>query len=124
MKCYKCLIELTEINWYPSHRQEHRNICKKCYYRAKKHYKLHNRLKMNGKFIKVKKRELLGFCELCKKNIKETDHFWHHWNDKYPEIGLWLCTKCHRLAESIEYDKNSELRQLYLRAKEELSYGI
>ena len=36
----------------------------------------------------------------------------------YPEKGLWLCSKCHWLAESAEYDPNQELLNKYKHLKE------
>ena len=46
---------------------------------------------------------------------------WHHWDDKYPELGLWLCAKCHWLAESVECDPHQKLMDLYKKLRESVS---
>jgi len=43
---------------------------------------------------------------------------WHHWDDEHSEKGLWLCGKCHWLAESEEYDPNQELLNKYKHLKD------
>lgn len=59
--------------------------------------------------IYITKRPYLGICEICgaldqnlggKRKGSKLD--WHHWDDKHPEFGLWLCFYCHRLAEAVE----------------------
>lgn len=39
-------------------------------------------------------------CELCRRNSRRLHY--HHWNDEEIEVGLWLCTACHRLAEVVD----------------------
>ena len=70
--------------------------------------------------IKVKKRAFRGFCELCKREIKKRLH-WHHWDDEHPELGLWLCSRCHWFAGSVEYDPHQKLMGLYKKLKESAS---
>ena len=79
-------------------------------------YRRHNRLSttVDGKHqvIKVKKRPRPETCELC--NELPTKMEWHHWNDNHPEIGMWLCSRCHRFAEGV--DRGLSL-DLYLELK-------
>ncbi len=50
----------------------------------------------------LNKRPHPGICELCDKD-KRLLHY-HHWDDDYPEIGLWVCVKCHKIAGFYEGD--------------------
>ncbi len=50
-------------------------------------------------------------CEVCHKPANRLDY--HHWNDDYPCLGLWLCVQCHIMAEKV--DKG--LHIIYLREK-------
>lgn len=56
-------------------------------------------------------------CELCE---KEKRLVYHHWDDTQLKkgnfiIGLWLCGRCHQLAESLDDNKN--LGKIYSRLK-------
>lgn len=46
------------------------------------------------------KRPYTRICELCGKRPK-SKLYYHHWLEDFPEVGLWLCYKCHGFAESI-----------------------
>jgi CRISPR/Cas system-associated protein Cas10 (large subunit of type III CRISPR-Cas system) len=57
-------------------------------------------------------------CELCK---KEKRLVYHHWDDSQLKkgssiVGLWLCNRCHQLAESLDEDKN--LGKVYLKIRQ------
>ncbi len=39
-------------------------------------------------------------CEICKKKVN-TLHY-HHWNDKNPSKGIWMCYSCHQGCNFIE----------------------
>lgn len=56
---------------------------------------------INGKrtWIRVNKRPYPESCELCHNSGKLS---WHHWNDSKPQIGLWLCFRCHQFAEGVD----------------------
>jgi len=82
-------------------------------------YRRLNVLYTNGGRIRVRKRKFEGFYELCGKIIEKRP-FWHHWDDQHPEKGLWLCGKCHWLAESVEYDPNQQLMDKYKYLKESM----
>lgn len=96
---------------------------------AKKWYKEHpekrqeirdNYLTINGKPVRVEgKRKYLGYCELCgKENVRLA---YHHWDDKHPEKGLWVCMiPCHQICEQV--DKGQlHLAQRYLKFKRTLN---
>ena len=57
-KCSKCNIELTDENWYLSHKKEHRYICRKCY-RIKHNLQCQGYRQRHRKEINQKHRELL-----------------------------------------------------------------
>ncbi len=56
-------------------------------------------------------------CELCsRKSIKgrpKLQH--HHWDNEHPELGIWVCSRCHTAADGIEI--NPELPKRYANLK-------
>jgi len=72
---------------------------------------------INGKSVVItglRKRPHTHYCELCGTHIKKRFSY-HHWLDDLPEVGLWLCFKCHQLAETI--DERKELIDKYISLK-------
>jgi ribosomal protein L37AE/L43A len=60
--------------------------------------------KLNGKKIVyhgLNKRPYPYHCELCNKPMLRRLGY-HHWNDKRPQVGMWLCQRCYGLAEAID----------------------
>ena len=96
------------LKWRKNNKDKWNFICRR--------YARNNLLRVNGKVIKVRKRKFAGKCELCGILINLYPR-WHHWNDKHPELGMWLCGKCHWLADSIEYDLDNKLRNKYFQLK-------
>jgi hypothetical protein len=39
-------------------------------------------------------------CEVCKVGGKRL--VYHHWDDLKPILGMWICTRCHNVAEYID----------------------
>jgi len=78
-----------------------------------------NRLCLNGKQITIRKRLFAGVCELCGNEIKKRPK-WHHWDDEHPEKGMWICDRCHWLADAVEYDPEFEKMNKYKKLKETL----
>lgn len=64
------------------------------------------------------KREYTRVCELCGKGPRKRLYY-HHWLDDFPWIGMWLCFKCHMLAESI--DEKRDMLDKYLKLKAEIT---
>jgi hypothetical protein len=63
-------------------------------------------------------------CELCG---KEKRLVYHHWDDSQLKkgnfiVGLWLCNRCHQLAESL--DENKNLGKIYLKIQNEVESDI
>lgn len=48
------------------------------------------------------KREFPGFCELCGRDLSGRHKGYHHWDDSMPAMGIWVCNKCHDIAEGVE----------------------
>ncbi len=53
-------------------------------------------------------------CEICSRVVKRL--VYHHWDDEHPYKGLWVCMRCHMMAEcaddgiySIKYLELKEL---------------
>jgi len=66
---------------------------KKRYYRGKV-------LCVNGKFISgLNKRGYSEICEICGRGGLLV---YHHWDDSDLNKGLWLCYRCHLIAEMVD----------------------
>jgi len=69
------------------------------------------------------KREYLGFCEVCGKEIQDTKYIgYHHWDDDLPAVGIWVCNGCHKMVEGI--DRGLIEPYLTLKAKVEKEYAL
>ncbi|KKM73765.1 hypothetical protein LCGC14_1407150 [marine sediment metagenome] len=55
-------------------------------------------------------------CELCHHVGRQLGY--HHWNDENPNLGLWLCTRCHNVAEAA--DDDTSILSRYYQLKEEV----
>lgn len=65
-------------------------------------YNREHSLVVNGKHRRINKRPRPdNKCELCNK-VVERLHY-HHWDDSRPELGMWVCGRCHSIVE--EYEK-------------------
>ena len=102
----------TSRRYYLGHKKElilHRSI-----------YARNNSMSINGKVQTVRKRQFYDICEICKSTISGKHKLnWHHWNDEYPEIGLWLCHICHKKAEVLEHfvEMPDSFKELYTKLK-------
>ena len=79
-------------------------------------------IRINGKVhgVKVNKRPKPEFCELCcDEGSPELQNrlSWHHWDRRTGDKGLWLCFRCHRLAEYLDGNFNDQDRLLKYRDK-------
>jgi len=63
-------------------------------------YQRNNFLHVNGKRIKIRKRNYSGYCEIC--NQRNKFLVYHHWDDNNPAKGIWVCWHCHIVVESID----------------------
>jgi len=70
---------------------------------AREHRRVHALHTTNKIFRNINKRPYPkdGNCEICGKyQLKGLAY--HHWNDNYPELGMWLCFFCHQIVEGVE----------------------
>ena len=69
---------------------------------------------INGERTFVRKRPRPNdICELCGKESLKLEY--HHWDDDNPELGIWVCYRCHRTVEGADkglVQKYFELKQL------------
>ena len=51
-----------------------------------------------------RKRHYTGECEVCGKvqDIESKLFDYHHWDDDMPAMGMYLCARCHKVAEGVE----------------------
>lgn len=115
--CVICNCKLIDENWHNCFKKTKHYICNKCSRKRQKEYYWKNPekarqyqreyarnhiLKIQGKVIILNKRKrpFSNQCELCKEKQQRIEY--HHWNDRKPENGLWLCFDCHRLAERMD----------------------
>jgi len=58
-----------------------------------------------GKWRHLHKRQYTKVCELCGHVATEAMNdrmAYHHWDDSTPDLGLWICQPCHRIAEGMD----------------------
>mgnify|MGYP001615358700 CR=1 FL=1 len=64
-------------------------------------WRRNNILPINGKLVRVNKRPRPNdTCEVCGITTPKLDY--HHWDDSRPELGVWVCKKCHNIAEGVD----------------------
>lgn len=54
-------------------------------------------------------------CELCGNISKKLDY--HHWDDNNPNLGIWVCYKCHSVCEAIEHQQFTSISEKYKEMK-------
>lgn len=78
---------------------------------------------VDGKLVvaKVTKRDYPSdeICELCPRT--NTRLFYHHWDDKNPSKGIWVCGKCHWICEAIDNPDYENFKTKYLQLKGEIN---
>ncbi|MBU2060034.1 MAG: hypothetical protein KKB38_20155 [Gammaproteobacteria bacterium] len=106
------------LNEYASkHYHEHSKEINKRYVEYKKEYARKHVLMVNGKTTVVNKRPRPNdTCELCSRVVDRLHY--HHWDDGNPHLGVWVCSSCHKLCESVE----SGLHTKYLELKDAIIY--
>lgn len=70
---------------------------------------------LGGKIRGINKRDYPqdNKCELCSKETKRL--VYHHWKiENKMAYGLWICSRCHWLAEGCEKDLDKKYRELKL----------
>lgn len=71
----------------------------------------------------LRKRPRPHHCELChhfhNENGRPIRLEYHHWINEYPEIGLWLCYKCHHFAEYLDRSGATMSVSIYYTLKRE-----
>lgn len=75
-----------------------------------------------GKVIRgLSKRPYPKGCEWCllfaSTPPKPVRLVYHHWDDKLPSLGLWLCHRCHHIAELMDKPQAPEIMSHYRRLK-------
>jgi hypothetical protein len=134
-ECRLCHCILTDDTWYPSDRKHKHHRCKKC--SAKNNAKWYAKNKIsrrkemreyhrkgcisqgNGKTIHTVKRPYSDKCEMCGRNRRKINY--HHWDESNYLRALWLCGRCHWIAEAVEgITKPTSLSSKYLKLKQQM----
>lgn len=94
--------------------------CEKCK-KEVRDYRRSNFIGTTNKIIKVKKRPYPedDSCELCGERRKKY-LVYHHWDDKRPELGIWICVNCHTIVGYIEKGKSFVFKK-YTELKSEVN---
>ena len=106
-------------NYYKQHRENILRYNRERYWKNREKILAEQRRKVlttsNNQFRELDKRPWTGYCELCgRSNIKQLSY--HHWDDKNPSKGIWVCNSCHLMVTAYENGKFAYL-QKYLRLK-------
>jgi len=84
------------------------------------HYLSSNRLPNGAIHSKgFVKRPYTNYCELCGEQITKRMAY-HHWDDLKPELGVWCCWTCHRIAEALECSNFELIKNCYLNLKQHI----
>jgi hypothetical protein len=119
-KCYVCSVLLTTENWYYSNKPKRNFICKKCAKKKVKEYRRKSLIQTGGKIIHVPNKRTYPKdcrCEICDKTCKRV--VYHHWDDRNPSNGIWVCSACHSFVERFE----AGFLKKYLELKEKIQGG-
>lgn len=81
-------------------------------------------IKIDGKlvWVRVHRRSRPETCELCHRDSCRLNY--HHWDNNCPSKGIWLCFRCHRLAEAVDVDKDSPNKYLKLKKQIEDNFRL
>lgn len=106
--CRECGVILTEDNWAIGRQENSSYICKNCESTSGKQRARKSIVgSKNGKVLRgVKKTIRPNNCELCGRDCDEEEERlnYHHWDDNFLQMGIWLCGKCHNFAEMFDKD--------------------
>jgi hypothetical protein len=73
-------------------------------------------LQIGGVSVRIDKRGNPYHCALCRRDNVRLHY--HHWDNLYPDKGLWLCSYCHRIAEVLDLiEKRRWIWDEYFRLK-------
>lgn len=78
----------------------------------------------NIKSYTLIKRDCFDVCEICDSKRNNNRLYYHHWDDKSPQKGIWVCWRCHILIEYIDKvgkDKIIEYMYKYKKLKKEIN---
>lgn len=84
--------------------------------RMKEYRRQHTLGTSKGRIAVHKRPRPNNTCEVCGGEFKRLEY--HHWNEALPELGVWVCYKCHQRAEMV--DKAWEHLEKYLSLKQEI----
>jgi len=107
------------------YRKRKREASKRFYLRHPEYHSSYSRdyarkfmLEVAGKRIWVEKRPRPdNICELCGGEHRMLHY--HHWDDKHPEKGLWVCRLCHWICEAVEAGRDiAGIKKEYLAFKQ------
>lgn len=81
------------LHYYHAHKEE-RTAYSRAYQKLHDKHPSHNVIKHNGQVIvsNVHKPPKPFLCILCS---RRSHLIYHHWEDDKPDIGLWICNRCH-----------------------------
>jgi len=74
--------------------------------------------------LPVSKRQRPELCEICHQAPKKWNY--HHWDNRFPWLGIWVCWRCHQLVELIDKFGPEEVHKMvtaYLSLKEGVMEG-
>lgn len=102
-------VRIYNKKWAEEHREERR-----IYFRQ------HILMTKDRRYIRVNKRPRPDdICELCSGYYKSLHY--HHWDDDYPERGVWVCVRCHYGVEAYESGFYKSYLPKYIKLKEAIN---
>lgn len=114
--CNQCKVELTEKNWFRSFQDMAQYMCKDCSItRTREYGRKHIISNGNCRIFGINKKEYVNNCELCGISFDNIKSAYHHWDDNFPQLGIWVCNWCHKFVE--QYDKEYGKKYIQIKIK-------
>lgn len=141
LKCGKNIKDDPITSW------KKRGTCKECYLKWRREYFHNNKDRIVANSKRSKRKHCLtlkdgtclyglnkrsypdnDICEICEGSFPNSIHrrarlAYHHWDDKNPSNGIWVCLWCHRLVEAVDLENYEFKINKYIQLKKMIDNG-
>jgi len=116
--CKKCKSKIEEKDHLKKEK-----LCRKCYNKMRRDYSRRKKLKVkNRQIYGIDKRKETGYCEICRKIGSRL--YYHHWDEKNPNRGIWICHRCHMFVEVVDDGYCETFLNRYLKLKKKVNSEV
>jgi|GEM_PF-3272506 len=117
--CKKCSKDMSNM-YYKTHKEQSSQYHKEYYQNNREIIKerIREYQMTNGLYVDIEGKQIFisgvrrerpsdGLCEMCRKRKFED---YHHWDNTNIKLAMWLCSKCHPIAEIAERFKRHKVQ--------------